>query len=333
MSKNAPAVSSISSNVGKVLFPLRVFLGITFVYAGLLKLISADYLNKQSPNGVLMQMQQSSKHSPIAFILNHAIEHSTLAGISIAIGELFVGLGLLVGLWARFAALGGFVLSLSFLLTVSWGTYPYFFGPDIVFMADFLPFIVAGDGGYLSLEHKIRDMVSKDLGVEAGTKLSNKPLEQHIQRRTFIQSGAAAGGLGVLGIFTGVVGRKMNHSTATVMPTTSPTPTGGTPTTPTAGTKVAKVVDVPVGTALQFNDPASGAPAYILQPKAGTFLAYTAICTHQGCIVSFDGSGSFSCPCHGAMFDATTGNVTRGPAQSPLTKLNVQAHGSDIYIV
>ncbi len=330
MSKNAIATSQTpSNNLGKVLLPLRVFLGVTFVYAGLLKLISADYLNKQSPNGVLMQMQQSAKHSPISFIINHAIEHSTLAGISIAVGELFVGLGLLVGLWARFAALGGLVLSLSFFLTVSWGTYPYFFGPDIVFMAAFLPFIIAGDGGYLSLEHKIREIVSKESGVAIGAKLSNEPLENQIKRRTFIQSGAAAGGLGLLGIATGVIGRKMNHAQANVMPTISPTPHSSKPVT---GTKIAKVSEVPVGSALQFNDPTSGAPAYVMQPRAGTFLAYTAICTHEGCIVNYDGAGSFACPCHGAMFDANSGDVTRGPAQNPLTKLNVFAQGPDIYI-
>ena len=333
MSKTHNAAPEITSlTIGKVLLPLRLFMGVTFIYAGLLKLVSADYLNSNSPSGVLKQMQGAVLHSPISFIIKHVIEHASLAGIAIAVGELFVGLGILFGLWTRFAALAGFVLSLSFLLTVSWGTYPYFFGPDIVFMAAFTPLMIAGDGGLYSIEAMIRNRVRVASGVAANQQLSNAPLEQQIARRTLIQSGAVAGGLGVVGLATGVVGRKMNKAAPTVLPTASPTHSAtGHPSA--QGTKVATIADVPVGTAFQFADPTSGSPAYLLQPKAGTFLAYSAICTHEGCVVGFDhAANGFACPCHGAQFDATTGAATRGPAQAPLQKFTVVASGNDLYI-
>jgi len=330
----APGTASIT--IGKVLLPLRLFMGVTFIYAGLLKLVSADYLNSDSPSGVLKQMQGSVLHSPISFILKHAIEHASLAGIAIAVGELFVGLGILFGVWTRFAALAGFVLSLSFLLTVSWGTYPYFFGPDIVFMAAFTPLMIAGDGGFYSIEAVIRSRVRASEGVAVDQQLSNAPLEKQIARRTLIQSGAVAAGLGVVGLASGVIGRKMNKAQPTVIPSASPThstaPTSSTKPT-VKGTKVAKISDVPVGTAFQFTDPVQGAPAYLLQPTKGTFLAYSAICTHEGCPVNYDhGSNGFACPCHGARFDATTGAATRGPAQAPLQKFNVVVSGNDLYI-
>jgi len=88
---------SASLTIGKVLLPLRIFIGVTFIYAGLLKLMSADYLDSESPSGVLRQMQSAATDSPISFVLNQAIEHATLFGIAIAVGELFVGLGIL---WA-----------------------------------------------------------------------------------------------------------------------------------------------------------------------------------------------------------------------------------------
>ncbi len=331
------ATPAAQLHFGKVIFPLRVFLGVTYIYAGLLKLTDPNYFSKTAPSGVLHQMQAASAHSPIAFIVNHAIEHSTLAGLGIALGELLAGLGLLVGIWSRIAGLGIFGLAASFFLTVSWGTTPYFFGPDSVFMAAALPFILGGDGGYLSVEAMIRQRVQRDAGVTPGATLSNKPLEDQIQRRTLIQSGAVAGGLGIAGLVVGAIGHKRNTGNITATPTPSATLTSSaTPTssgTAPSGTKVATVADVPVGSAFQFTEPTTGAPAYIMQPKAGTFLAYSAICTHEGCIVNFDkGNNIFACPCHGAQFDTASGAPTRGPAQTPLQKFTITASGTDLYL-
>lgn len=329
------ATPAAQLHFGKVIFPLRVFLGVTYIYAGLLKLTDPNYFSKTAPSGVLHQMQAASAHSPIAFIVNHAIEHSTLAGLGIALGELLAGLGLLVGIWSRVAGLGIFALAASFFLTVSWGTSPYFFGPDIVFMAAALPFILGGDGGYLSVESVIRQRVQRDLGVTPGTNLSNAPVEEQIQRRTLIQSGAVAGGLGIAGLVVGGIGHKRNAGNASAAPTTTPTasstPTSSAPAP--SGTKVATVADVPVGSAFQFTEPTTGAPAYIMQPKAGTFLAYSAVCTHEGCIVNFDkGNNIFACPCHGAQFDTASGSPTRGPAQAPLQKFTITVSGTDLYL-
>jgi len=335
VTQSAPLASQLY--FGKASFLLRVFLGVTYVYAGLLKLTDANYFSKTAPSGVLHQMQAASAHSPISFIVNHAIEHSTLAGLGIALGELLAGLGLLFGIWTRAAAIGVFGLATSFFLTVSWGTSPYFFGPDIVFMAASIPFIIGGDGGYLSVESMIRQRVQRDLGVVPGTPISNKPLEEQIQRRTLIQSGATAGVIGALGLVIGGIGHKRNASKVVATPTSTPsaTPTASasaTGATP-SGTKVAAVSDVPVGSAFKFTESSTGAPAYIMQPKAGTFLAYSAICTHEGCIVNYDaGNKIFACPCHGAQFDPTTGIPSRGPAQSPLQKFTITVSGTDLYL-
>jgi thiosulfate dehydrogenase [quinone] large subunit len=126
----------------------------------------------------------------------------------------------------------------------------------------------------------------------------------------------------------------MNKAQPTVSPTAMPTNSATSTGIPTGtGTKIATVSDVPVGSAFKFSDPVSGAPAFMVQPAKGTFLAYSAICTHEGCPVGFDsGQHLFACPCHGAQFDGTTGAVLRGPAQSPLQKFNVTVSGTDLYI-
>jgi thiosulfate dehydrogenase [quinone] large subunit len=86
---------------------------------------------------------------------------------------------------------------------------------------------------------------------------------------------------------------------------------------------------VPVGGAALFTDPKLQSPAYVLQPKSGRFVAFSAICTHEGCTVNFDKSAEeFVCPCHGSIYNATTGAVLQGPAPSPLPSIPV-AEGSD----
>ncbi len=276
-------------------------------------------------------MQGAATDSPISFILTRVIEHASLVGITIAAGELFAGLGILFGIWTRFAAAGAFVLSLSFVLTVGWGTYPYFFGPDIIFMAAVLPLMMAGDGGYLSVESIIRNRVKLDLGLQSASEIT-PAVDKAIARRTLIQSGAAAGGLGLAGLIAGGIGRKMNTASPTTSLLNSPSPTVSKSNQGPGGRKIAKVSDVPVGTAFKFTD-ATGGPAYLLQPAIGTFLAYSAICTHEGCPVDYDqGAKNFGCPCHGAQFDASTGSPTSGPARSPLAKYKVVVTGQDIYL-
>ncbi len=100
---------------------------------------------------------------------------------------------------------------------------------------------------------------------------------------------------------------------------------------------IASVSDVPVGTALKFTDPATGLPGYLMQPAAGSFVAYSAVCTHEGCIVeAAPDTNSFHCPCHGAKYDLASGEPnenTKGTLTAkPLVKLSVSVSGEDLIL-
>ena len=319
-----------SLEAGKALFPTRIFLGVMFIYAALTKLTDSSFFDPASQNSVASQMQASAGSSPIGFLLNRLIEDATLVGYGIAIGELAIGLGLLFGIWTRVAALGLAIVSISFLLTVSWGTTPYFLNPDLAYLAAAIPFIYVGDGGYKSLEASIRNRARQEIGSQGEAKNSKASLEAQIERRTFVKTGAVAGGLGVAGLATGLIGQKLKGSpVAQPVETPIPAASGTTP----SGTKIAAISSVPVGAAFKFTNPATGTPAYLMQPSAGTFVAYSAICTHEGCIVNDNvANGSFDCPCHGAQFNAATGAHTRGPGRGDLAKLNVSASGDSVYL-
>ena len=85
-----------------------------------------------------------------------------------------------------------------------------------------------------------------------------------------------------------------------------------------------------MGGAASFTDPVSGQPGYVVQPTAGTFKAFSAVCTHAGCTVEFQ-QGTFFCPCHASTFDGKTGAVLSGPAPSGLPAIPVRVSGGTIY--
>jgi Rieske Fe-S protein len=68
----------------------------------------------------------------------------------------------------------------------------------------------------------------------------------------------------------------------------------------------------------------------ITQPAAGTFKAFTAVCTHQGCTVGTVSGGAIHCPCHGSAFSIKDGSVVNGPAASPLAPVAIKVKGASI---
>jgi Rieske Fe-S protein len=73
----------------------------------------------------------------------------------------------------------------------------------------------------------------------------------------------------------------------------------------------------------------NGAPVALVRPRSDSVIAHSAVCTHQGCTVAPAGT-TLSCPCHGSVFDATTGAVQQGPANRPLVAIAVQVQGQTI---
>jgi Rieske Fe-S protein len=69
----------------------------------------------------------------------------------------------------------------------------------------------------------------------------------------------------------------------------------------------------------------------ITQPESGSFRAFSAICTHQGCIVSSVSKGTINCPCHGSKFSIKDGSVVNGPAPSPLASIAIKVEGTSIF--
>ncbi|MFH8368575.1 DoxX family protein [Streptomyces sp. NPDC018031] len=126
------------------LLPLRVFLGVTFVYAGIDKLTTSGFFASSGPGSIGGVMETVRDSSAVPWLVDLALKAPEGFGYAIAIGELVVGLGTLLGVLARLAACGGALISLSLWLTVSWQTDPYYYGNDLVYLMAWLPLVLAG---------------------------------------------------------------------------------------------------------------------------------------------------------------------------------------------
>lgn len=92
---------------------------------------------------------------------------------------------------------------------------------------------------------------------------------------------------------------------------------------------IARASGVRPGTAVRFEDP-EGNPAVLVRLRGGDLVAYTAVCSHEGCTVAYK-NGRLVCPCHGSVFDpSNNARVVRGPARLPLPKVRFAVEGGDV---
>ena len=85
---------------------------------------------------------------------------------------------------------------------------------------------------------------------------------------------------------------------------------------------------IPVGGGKIFADQ----KVVVTQPTSGDFKAFSAVCTHQACVVSDIANGTINCACHGSEYDITTGAVKRGPATKALPEKSVTVSGDGITV-
>lgn len=141
-----------------IALPLRLFLSVTFVYAGIQKLTDPQYFRPSAPGYIGRQIAGMAHGTPLGGLLTHlVVPHAAFFGGLIAWGELAIGLGVLVGLLVRPAAFFGALLSLIFFLSASWRVSPYFYGSDIVFLFGWSVIVLAGPvaGGWPVLDRRL----------------------------------------------------------------------------------------------------------------------------------------------------------------------------------
>jgi Rieske Fe-S protein len=108
----------------------------------------------------------------------------------------------------------------------------------------------------------------------------------------------------------------------------SPEDTGqGSPSQSSAGAAaLAATADIPVDGGVVNTEE----EVVVTQPEDGTFKAFTAVCTHQGCIVDTVADGVISCPCHGSQYSVADGSVVGGPAPAALAEIDINVQDGQV---
>jgi thiosulfate dehydrogenase (quinone) large subunit len=274
------------------LLPLRLFLGITYVYAAIDKFASPHFFVADSPFSVAAQMEGFTRISPLAPLIEAAMPAAVPIGALIALGELGIGIGLLTGLAYRLSAWAGVALSILFWLTASWSSTPYFYSPDLPYAFGFLTLALAGHGNLLVIDpwpRRGRDgdtadpakVVDAGVDAEAGEgtgadadagDVRAMGAEPSATRRALLQAGILA----VLTVFTaGALTRlralsadESGAAAGTGGPKSTPAPTAAQSAAPAAVATAAATAATSAGT--------TGTPAPSAAPSAAPATGPTA---------------------------------------------------------
>ena len=266
---------------------MRLWLGVTWIYAGWNKATDAGFLTAGSPSFIGTQLSAYSTQSPVGFAFNKLIEHAALVGGFVMVSEFAIGLATLLWVAPRLSAFAGFSMSVGLWLASSFHSSPYFLASDTAYAILWLSYFLLING-------------------------KRKGFEMSLERRGVLRVGLT----GVLAVAFAGVGKFF----ANAVPSTTNSAAGGS-------AKIIKLAALKVGATTNFVSK-NGSPAVLFRTKKGVF-AYSAICTHQGCTVSYSPAAKLlQCPCHGAQYDPlNSARVVNGPTQTPLAKIKVAVSG------
>jgi Rieske Fe-S protein len=163
---------------------------------------------------------------------------------------------------------------------------------------------------------------------------------QEPQRDTRATRRGMLAGVGLVGL-AGVISACTSSGSSGSPSGTSGGANGGTsagaPSAPAASTPAAAgnganaqaaTSEIPVGSGRIF----TAEKVVVTQPVSGDFKAFSAVCTHMGCIVNQISNGTIDCPCHGSQFSIKDGSVVGGPAPSPLAAQAIKVSGERIIL-
>jgi thiosulfate dehydrogenase [quinone] large subunit len=276
---------------------IRLWLGVTWIYAGWNKATDPGFLTKTGRTYIGKQLTGYAHTSPLGFLFRHLVERATMVGILVTISEFAIGLATLLWIAPTLAAFVGFTMSLGLWLAATWHVKPYFLASDTAYAILWLSY-------FLTLVGKRRTV------------------DVSLDRRGAMRVGA----LGIAAIAATILGNIFfKPSTAVAAGSASGlVKSGGA----TSANQIIKLTDLAIGQTHEFST-SDGQPAILFRTKNGVF-AYSEVCTHQGCTVSYVAADKMLiCPCHGGTYDPFNhATVIAGPPPAPLPTIKVMISGN-----
>ena len=161
-------------------------------------------------------------------------------------------------------------------------------------------------------------------------------MTQEPQRDTRATRRGVLAGVGLVGLAGAVSACSSGGSSsspagaasASTAPASAPGSASAAAGTGSATGALATTSEIPVGSGKIF----TAEKVVVTQPTSGDFKAFSAVCTHMGCIVSQISNGTIDCPCHGSQYSIKNGAVVAGPAPSPLPAEPIKVSGTSIVL-
>ncbi len=145
-------------------------------------------------------------------------------------------------------------------------------------------------------------------------------------------------GLGSISSWLSVAIAACTKNSATTEGAKTTTPPAGNPVKPPSVVKVGDFVKAGTVKELEkegrllIKDGNTSVMVMSNPTKPGSVYAIDSVCTHQGCLVDWDGDKKqIVCPCHGSTFNAD-GSVIKGAATKPLKSYEAKLDGDAILV-
>lgn len=153
---------------------------------------------------------------------------------------------------------------------------------------------------------------------------------QPLARRTVLVTGGALGAAAALAACggSGDTAASSTDAPSTAAPAPETSGAGGSSPAAPAGEVLGPVDQVGVGSGVVYDGP----KVVVTQPAQGDIRGFTAVCPHQGCLVTEVTNNEILCPCHGSLFSAEDGAVITGPATSGLAPVDVSVVDDQIVL-
>ncbi|MDG4860758.1 Rieske (2Fe-2S) protein [Streptomyces sp. T-3] len=132
---------------------------------------------------------------------------------------------------------------------------------------------------------------------------------QPAARRTVLKGAALAGTAG-LGVAACSTESKVGHAEPL----------------PTAPVDLGAADEVPAGGAKLYREQR----LLVNRTNDDKYTAFSAQCTHAGCVLDKIEKDEGNCPCHHSRFNVKTGEVVKGPATVPLPEIPVRVEGGKL---
>jgi thiosulfate dehydrogenase (quinone) large subunit len=230
----APKKPEFSASLAVI--PLRLFLGLAFIAAGIDKITDPEFFDPNAIGYIGTQLAGFANSSPLGgFLTNFAVPNAVLFGWMVVLGQLAIGLATLAGFLTRISAFFGLMLSLTLWLTATWAVQPFYFGSDLPFAIGWLTLLVAGAHSVYSVDGLIKQV--RTANKPAPTVATEAEVAGVARRRFITVAGAtfAAGTVTAIAWGNGFAGKSPTAApVAATTPTTAPTvgqTQGSAPTT------------------------------------------------------------------------------------------------------